>query len=159
MHQIDFSLNFHLPSIIRNLSLAKSPLIRLLDNDFNSSVDISEVIHDSLGKEKQMSEKIHFSYLRDPENDRRVMTVARRIEGEQIVFQTAVCNPKDHHTKKVGRQIATGRLEKHPWHVSREEGVHPMETISDFLLKEMSEEDITPFEKRIFEHHLLSVRD
>lgn len=61
---------------------------------------------------------IKFSYLRDPKNPKLVLTIAREIvkEGQLVgtIQQFSLCSPKDQFSKKIGRKIACGRLEKHP---------------------------------------------
>jgi hypothetical protein len=96
--------------------------------------------------------KTHYSYLRDPSNTKRVITVARKIEDGKITFGLAVCRPPewrpeytgdptyktyyldkgDQHVKKTGRSIAEGRM-NHPTkslRILRIDGEHPMRTIA-----------------------------
>lgn len=42
----------------------------------------------------------------------RPTTVAYRVEGINVIFTKAVCGPKDQFCRKIGRDIATGRLNK-----------------------------------------------
>lgn len=94
-----------------------------------------------------MSKNVKFGYLVDPKNSKRVVTVARRVNGDTVDFGFAVCNPGqrtvsynsqepkiyyscgDLFTKDKGRKIAVGRLEKHPISIKLEDGQNPMDAI------------------------------
>jgi hypothetical protein len=88
-----------------------------------------------------MSDDVRFSYHVDPVRRGRVITIARRLEGNEILFGFSVCKPTywvipeeptredtacimhkvegDRFTKKQGRRLAKGRLIKRPWRVTR----------------------------------------
>lgn len=92
-----------------------------------------------------MTDKVRFSYHVDPSDrsrDRgRVITIARTLEGNNVLFGFAVCKPTywvinreptkdeiycsmhkvegDRFIKKQGRLLAGGRLSKRPWRAPR----------------------------------------
>ncbi len=76
-------------------------------------------------------ENIKFSYHRDIVNPRRVLTIARRIDryddAEVVLVGFAMCSPKDQFSKKRGRQIACGRLDKDPIFDKLNPSEHPRE--------------------------------
>lgn len=115
-----------------------------------------------------MTDKVRFSYHVDPSSrgrDRgRVVTIARTLEGNDVLFGFAVCKPTywvvhdepqkgddtclmhkvegDRFTKKQGRLLSKGRLEKRPWRAPRmvtageaepTEVEHPMDAIQRFF--------------------------
>lgn len=54
-----------------------------------------------------------FKYLKDPKNDRRVVTIAYRWSptfDDSVEYGVSVCNPEDKHVKKLARRIATERM-------------------------------------------------
>lgn len=55
---------------------------------------------------------IKYLYLHDPSNAKRVITIARTVDHDlkEIRYAFAVSDPKDRFVKKLGRQIADGRL-------------------------------------------------
>jgi hypothetical protein len=60
-----------------------------------------------------MSKKIYyFHYRPDKGRNNSGMTFAIRKNELHIEVAAAVCNPKDNFCKRIGRDIATGRLEK-----------------------------------------------
>lgn len=86
---------------------------------------------------------VRYSYHVDPVRPGRVVTIARQLEGNDVLFGFAVCKPTywiipdaprkndtyasmykvegDRFTKKQGRLLATGRLTKRPYRVTRKE--------------------------------------
>lgn len=116
-----------------------------------------------------MSDKVLFSYHRDPRDPNRVVTLARRVKpgshGPLISFQFAVCAPKralahvqhgkefhggvyiqyrdntgDVFKKRRGREIALGRLDAHPIYVTGDVGdVHPLEAIRQYIVEDWDE--------------------
>jgi hypothetical protein len=57
-------------------------------------------------------QSIKYLYLHDPKNPNRVITVARTVDHDvnEIRYAFAVTEPHDRFVKKLGRQIADGRL-------------------------------------------------
>lgn len=58
-----------------------------------------------------MSEHTYYQHFRRGETFNPT-TVAYRIEGSNVIYTKAVCGPKDQFCRKIGRDIATGRLNK-----------------------------------------------
>jgi len=119
----------------------------------------------------------HYSYLTDPKNFTRVITVARVIEGDTIVFGISVCRPTewtcdyegsryrglrrvkgDQHKKAKGRMIAENRMNslKHRLTVQRVEGEHPMLTIAKSMTSEHRGE-LPKFVERTFADYVYFV--
>lgn len=57
-----------------------------------------------------MPEKTYYQHFRT--DLLRPTTVAYRVEGSNVIYTKAVCGPKDQFCRKIGRDIATGRLNK-----------------------------------------------
>ena len=56
---------------------------------------------------------VRFTYLQDWKEPRRVLTVARLKQGEDIHVSVSVCAPTDQFEKAKARAICEGRLVKH----------------------------------------------
>ena len=56
---------------------------------------------------------VRFTYLEDWKEPRRVLTVARLKQGEDIHVSVSVCAPTDQFEKAKARAICEGRLVKH----------------------------------------------
>lgn len=64
-----------------------------------------------------VDKNIRFTYIRDYEDDGRVLTIARRWgrNGNKLHYAYALCRPDtDRFEKMLGREIACGRLSKEP---------------------------------------------
>ncbi len=95
---------------------------------------------------------VKYMYVRDPEEPKRVVTIARRFSknGNKIHYGIAVCKPDLHYddynhgspflsdyipppgdvfSKDIGRRIASGRLEKNPYKVALKTGESPVVTV------------------------------
>lgn len=92
---------------------------------------------------------VRFSYHVDPEDQGRVVTIARKVEGNNVLFGFSVCQPTrwatfegtdtvykekikgDHFNKKDGRDMAVGRMNKRPFIVYRteEDTRHPLDVV------------------------------
>ncbi len=103
-----------------------------------------------------MNTNTHFSFLRDPHNIDRVITVARKVEGSVITFGFAICRPDewktdvgknfvdmhlqrgDRHDKAKGRLIAEGRMNNPATQAKIQvvAGEHPMTTIAKYMAVE-----------------------
>lgn len=100
-----------------------------------------------------MSKKdIKFFYMQDPENPKRVVTLARELDKELdvLLFAWAVNTPKtkedpfivvlegkkegDQFQKKLGRKIATGRLLSSKAIAVKLNGSRPIEAMLKFLI-------------------------
>lgn len=85
-----------------------------------------------------ISNKTHYSYLRDPNEPRRVVTVASRIEKGVIYVGMAVntrtSKNSDDFEKKYGRKIAESRMNSSPIQLRYLEKEHPLLTVSRFVL-------------------------
>ncbi len=57
-----------------------------------------------------MSDKVYYQHFRG--ELAHPTTVAYKIEGNNVLYTKAVCGPKDQFCRKIGRDIATGRLNK-----------------------------------------------
>lgn len=55
---------------------------------------------------------VSYLYVRDRKNPKRVLTVARIVEGDTIKFAYCVNRVSDTFKKDVGRSISSGRLAK-----------------------------------------------
>ena len=68
------------------------------------------------------NENIRYAYFRDNNDPNRVLTIARRREGDELVIGYAICRPfnrgGNRFKKDLGRRIASGRLEAHGLRVS-----------------------------------------
>lgn len=69
-----------------------------------------------VNENKEKEDKMKFAYFRDPENPRRVLTIARKVEYfPDITILTigySVNNPSDHFSKKQGRIRAVGKCSR-----------------------------------------------
>ena len=113
-------------------------------------------------------EKTHYTYLRDPLDSNRVITVARKLgshfsQGTVIYFGLAVCRPKcyakdghkgDQHVKKLGRLIAEGRMNTQGMMVRVEGGERIMCTIARHILSMSATYKVPTFVTRIFQNYL-----
>lgn len=100
-----------------------------------------------------MTQDIRYFYLRDPKNQKRSMCVARKLfKDEDVVHFQFSCNHPtvkvegtvldkgDVYSKKKGRMIAVGRLEKDPY-ILPLEGRFPFRSILEALAT-YSQEDL-----------------
>lgn len=86
--------------------------------------------------------KTRYGYIRDPENPRRVITLAYEIAAEtlpyekrpRIYFGWAVCRPEDQFEKKKGRTIALGRLTHSLTHSRRTYWAYADEKNKNFMV-------------------------
>lgn len=95
---------------------------------------------------------IRFTHIRDPRNEKRVLTIARTIEGDAVRFGYSLnyisaggdrSSSADHpapdvYNRKLGNKIAVGRLEKSPLRVSLLDGRHPMDAIRAVFMDKRS---------------------
>lgn len=66
-----------------------------------------------------MDNKTRFFYVRNPETWHPVGCIAYRTKSDgQVEFETSTWNPHDKWNKQMAREIAEGRLEKHPQKIS-----------------------------------------
>ena len=98
--------------------------------------------------------KTRFSYHPDPFERGRVVTVARAIEDDKVHYAYAVCRPSseathyfgknylvlhvpgDEFSKKVGRDISSGRLTVKPTTVTRTSmDEHPLDAIRRHIVE------------------------
>lgn len=89
---------------------------------------------------------IRFTHIRDPRNEKRVLTIARTIEGDAVRFGFSLNYVKqarywersaDVYNRKLGNKIAVGRHNECPLRVSLD-GRHPMDAIRAVFLDKRS---------------------
>lgn len=66
-------------------------------------------------------------YIRDEDNEQRVLTIATKLEGDTMSFAWSMNSPKcDRFQRKLGSKIAKGRLTSgHAVHTKVNPGMHP----------------------------------
>lgn len=91
-----------------------------------------------------MSENnIKYTYIRDVEDDNRVLTIARKwgTTGNNIQYGYAVCRPDaDQFRKDIGRTIACGRMMEKPLEVL----VNEDNRVLNSVMRDIFENQTTP---------------
>lgn len=93
-----------------------------------------------------MPATVRYTYIRDPQNINRVLTVAREFDPEtmQVRWGVSLCSPKcqgtydpfgrgDKFQKEIGRKIAVGRMHKRGFYVTMQPHELPLEVVMSHL--------------------------
>ena len=92
--------------------------------------------------------KVRYFYYGDRSkvNHNGIVTVAYNIDKEQnqLVFGLSFCSPKDRFNKKIGREIARGRMKVKPIYFPCRKGDGVIRTIILFLTKYYEEVNNIP---------------
>lgn len=74
-----------------------------------------------------------FAYLHDPNNPKRIITIARSLRPEEgcvvIDYGLAISRPGDKYSKEIGRRIAEGRMRKEPIVCELQDGIPAIVTV------------------------------
>ena len=119
-------------------------IIKFIENKLSKKIgEILKLSLDNFNIEinrKMRENNIKVFYKKPNKIEKRGFTYAYKIDGDDILYSIAICHPKDHFNKKVGKAIAVSRFLNGEYKRMKLDGEY----------KQMKKTSFFDFEKNVF---------